>query len=76
MDQYLKVLFPTRRHVWIDGAPAGWTNRVFQVETGHHVVTLNPSHPNFAPDRHDVLVIGTLPGTPMIVEFIRTDACA
>lgn len=74
MDQYLKVVFPTRRLVWIDGVATAWTNRVFQLETGHHVVTLSPTHPNFQPEQFDLLVTGTRPDAPLILEFTRKDA--
>ena len=73
MDQYLKVVFPTRRQVWIDGVASAWTNKVFQLETGHHTITLGSSKKNYAPDRHDLLVTGTLPSAPMVIEFTRTD---
>ncbi|PMR67086.1 hypothetical protein [Halomonas heilongjiangensis] len=76
MDQYLKVVFPTRRLVWIDGVAAAWTNRVFQVETGHHIVTLGPSMKNFEPDHFDLHVTGTLPTAPLIIEFTRRDTDA
>lgn len=67
----MKVVFPTRRHVWIDGRPAAWTNRIFQVEAGHHRVSLNPGRANFQPDHHEVNVKGTLPTEPLVVEFTR-----
>lgn len=73
MDQYLKVVFPTRRLVWIDGVASAWTNRVFQVETGHHTIALGSVKPNFSPDHYDLLVTGTLPSDPMVIEFTRTD---
>lgn len=71
MDQYMKVVFPTRRHVWIDGRPAAWTNRVFQVEAGHHWVSLNPANANFEPAQHVVNVTGTLPTDPLVIEFTQ-----
>jgi hypothetical protein len=71
MDQYMKVVFPTRRHVWIDGRAAAWTNRVFQIEAGHHWVSLNPERANFRPDYHEINVTGTLPTDPLVLEFTQ-----
>jgi len=73
MDQYIKVLFPTRRKVWVDGNPAGFTNKVFQIDAGHHTITLWSSKKNFSPDAHEVNVIGTIPTKPLIVEFVRKE---
>jgi len=73
MDQYLKVVFPTRRLVWIDGVASAWTNRVFQIETGHHTIALGSRKPNFSPESYELLVTGTLPSAPMVLEFTRTD---
>ena len=73
MDQYIKVIFPTRRKVWVDGTPAGFTNRVFQVEGGNHTITLGQSKKNFSPEEQNVNVRGTMPSEPLIITFTRTD---
>jgi len=72
MDEYVKVTFPTRRQVWVDGKPAGFTNKIFQVETGNHVFDLGPKK-NYKPERQERAVQGTMPEEPMIVAFERVD---
>lgn len=72
MDEFVKVTFPTRRQVHVDGEFSGYTNKVFQVQTGHHTFDLGPK-PNYRPDRQQCLVQGTLPEQPMIIGFERTD---
>lgn len=74
MDQYIKVIFPTRRKVWVDGNEAGLTNKVFQVEAGHHTITLGQSKKNYTPEQHNVNVTGTMPTEPLRIEFFRTDS--
>ena len=67
-DQYVKVVFPTRRKVWVDDRLTGFTNKPFQLETGHHVFHLGEPV-DYRPERREVLVTGTLPDEPMIIEF-------
>ena len=71
MDEYIKVTFPTRRKVRVDGEATGFTNKVIQVETGHHTFDLGPKQ-NYSPEELDVNVIGTIPTEPMIISFTRT----
>ena len=73
VDEYVRVTFATRRKVRVDGQPTGFTNKVFQVETGHHTFDLGPKQ-NYSPNRHDVNVIGTIPSEPMVISFTRTEA--
>ena len=73
MDQYIKVIFPTRRKVLIDDTPAGFTNSVFQVEAGNHTITLGQSKKNYSPEEQNVNVTGTMASEPLIVVFTRTD---
>jgi len=72
MDEYVKVTFPTRRQVRVDGKPAGFTNKIFQVETGTHVFDLGPKQ-NYKPEQQERTVQGTLPEEPMIIPFQRVD---
>ena len=72
MDEYVKVTFSTRRKVRVDGEPAGFTNKVFQVETGNHTFDLGLKQ-NYSPVERDVNVIGTIPTEPMVISFTRTD---
>ncbi len=68
MDEYVKVIFTTRRKVWVDGNPAGFTNKVFQVETGQHKFDLGPEK-NYTPGEQIIDVVGTTPVDPMIINF-------
>ena len=72
MDEYVKVTFPTRRRVWVDGQQAGFTNKTFQVETGSHRFDLGPTA-NYKPAQQQRNVEGTLAEEPMIVAFKRVD---
>ncbi len=72
MDEYVKVTFPTRRKVRVDGQAAGFTNKVFQVETGSHTFDLG-SKQNYSPEEQTKNVVGTAASEPMIIEFSRTD---
>lgn len=73
MDEYIKVLFPVRRKVWVDGNPAGFTNKAFQIETGNHTITLGSSTKNYSPEQYDVCVTGTIPAEPLLLLFTRKD---
>ena len=70
MDEYVKVSFPTRRQVRVDGKPGGFTNKIFQVETGNHVFDLG-SKMNYRPEQVECMIKGTLPEEPMIIAFER-----
>jgi hypothetical protein len=72
MDEYIKVVFPTRRKVRVDGKAAGFTNRVFQVETGHHNFDLGDK-PNYRPKKKNVEVINTQPSAPMVLIFEQAE---
>lgn len=54
----------------MDDEPCGFTNKVFQVETGTHVFDLGPKD-NYKPGQRKCLVDGTLADEPMILEFER-----
>ena len=72
MDEYVKVIFPTRRQVRVDGEAGGYTNKIFQVETGSHAFDLGPKM-NYKPRQQTRMVKGTLPEEPMIIVFKRLD---
>ena len=71
-DEYVKVVFSTRRLVWIDDEKAGYTNTVFQIETGHHKFTLGP-YKNYLPEEQWFEVTGTLPSDPLTIVFTRKE---
>jgi hypothetical protein len=67
-DQYVKVTFPTDRFVRVDGTPAGFTNKEFQVESGEHRFDLGEPK-DYKPDERVVTVNNTLPGHPEVIRF-------
>lgn len=68
MDEFVKVTFPGRRQVYVDGNPAGFTNDVIQVQTGTHTFNLGAPR-NYLPFSKTVRVTGTLAPLPMIIAF-------
>jgi len=68
MDEFIKVIFTTRRKVFVDGNPAGFTNKMFQVETGQHKFDLGPEK-DYTPVEQIIDVVGTTPLDPMIIHF-------
>ena len=72
MEEFVKVTFATKRKVYVDGRASGFTNKVFQVETGHHTFDLGPKQ-NYKPTQHDENVTGTLATQPMIIAFERIE---
>ncbi|MGH8581406.1 MAG: PEGA domain-containing protein [Gammaproteobacteria bacterium] len=68
MDEFVKVTFPGRRQVYVDGKPNGFTNEPIQVQTGTHTFDLGVP-PNYRPARQTVKVTGTLAPLPMIIAF-------
>jgi hypothetical protein len=71
MDEYVKVTYPTRRTVRVDAQESGFTNKVFQVQTGGHSFDLGPYH-NYKPEQRIVDVRGTTPAHPMVIKFSPT----
>jgi len=68
-DQYVKVVFPDARSVFVDGHDAGSTNKEFQVEAGEHRFHLGEPR-NYTPDVQVVTVNNTLPGQPRTITFL------
>jgi hypothetical protein len=66
--QYLKVVFPDERQVFIGGRVAGETNRRLVVEEGTHYIRLAPPR-NYSPRYRRPTVTGTTPRRPMEVVF-------
>ena len=66
--EYLVVSFPRNRPVLINGMFMGNTNNKLEIEGGAYEVTLGPPL-DFTPEKRDVNLQNTSPGTPMIVEF-------
>lgn len=67
--QYLKVIFPEQRDVFLDQASVGFTNDRLKADSGDYDVTLGGS--GFVPEKTPIVLVGTSPTRPMIVEFSR-----
>jgi hypothetical protein len=63
MDEFVKVTFPGRRRMYVDGNPTGLTNDVIQVQTGTHTFDLGAPR-NYRPSRRIVRVWARLRPSP------------
>lgn len=68
--EYVKVTFPTRRLVYIDGEQNGYTNDVLRIDAGTHLFELGNLY-NYTPDSRKVLVQDTSLLSPLEVAFSR-----
>jgi hypothetical protein len=66
--EYVKVIFPTDRFVYIDGDKNGNTNEVLRADAGTHVFDLGPLA-NYQPASRKVLVKNTSEIEPLEIEF-------
>jgi len=68
--EYVIVVFPTNRLVYIDGEKNGSTNDKFRVDTGTHTFDLG-SYANYDPPSQTVVVQGTNVLEPMQIVFTK-----
>ena len=68
--EFVKVTFPTRRRVYIDDEPNGYTNEVLRIDAGTHVFELG-KRANYRPGSRTVTVKDTTVLEPMEVAFSR-----
>ena len=66
--EYVKVVYPTKRLVYIDGEQNGYTNEVLRVDAGTHVFELG-SVLNFEPSFRRTTVKGTTVFEPLEIVF-------
>ncbi len=66
--EYVKVVFPTRRRVYIDGEQNGYTNQVLRVDAGTHMFDLGPLA-NYRPASRKAMVQETTVLEPMEIRF-------
>ena len=71
--EYVKVTFPTKRLVYIDGEENGYTNEVLRIEAGTHLLELG-NLANYRPASRKVTVADTTVLEPLEVAFLRKDA--
>jgi hypothetical protein len=73
--QFVIVLFPELRQVFIDDGPQGMTGATQAVENGFHKFDLGEPQ-NYAPLQQVVEVTGTTPTSPMPIIFGQAVALA
>lgn len=66
--EYVKVVFPKRRPVYIDGEQNGYTNQVLRVDPGTHVFDLGPLA-NYRPASRKTMVQDTTVLEPLEIRF-------
>jgi hypothetical protein len=70
--EYVLVVYPTDRIVYIDGENSGQTNTVLRVDAGTHIFELgNPK--NFTPVSCKILVQDTTELNPLKVVFRKKE---
>ncbi len=70
--EYLKVRFPTRRKVKIDGEFNGYTNKVIRIQGGPHTITMGKPL-NFRPKSRRVNLKRTSVLKPKIVKLEKVE---
>lgn len=68
--EYVVVVFPTSRLVYIDDERGGYTNDTLRVDSGTHVFDLG-SYANYEPPSRRVIVQGTTVLEPMEIVFSK-----
>lgn len=68
--EYVIVMYPTNRLVYIDGDKNGTTNDKLRVDTGTHVFDLG-NYANYDPPSQTVMVQGTNVFDPMPIIFTK-----
>lgn len=68
--EYVTVVFPTRRLVYIDREKNGYTNDKFRVDTGTHVFDLG-NYANYEPASQEVVIEGTTVLQPKEIVFTK-----
>jgi hypothetical protein len=68
--EYVKVIFPTDRLVYIDGEESGSTNEVLRLDAGTHVFDLGKLA-NYRPASRKVMVKDTTALEPLAIRFFR-----
>ena len=66
--EYVKVIYPTRRMVYVDGEQNGYTNQVLRVDAGTHVFELGTVL-NFAPSFRRATIQDTTVFEPFEIAF-------
>ena len=67
--EWVKVLYPHKRDVFVDGRRSGETGVVLIVSRGTHRFGLGLP-PDYQPTKRDVKVIDTAPLAPLEIRFV------
>ena len=70
--EHVKVTFPTKRLVFIDGEQNGYTNDVLRVDAGTHMFDLGNVR-NYRPASRKVMVRDTTVLEPLEIAFTKKD---
>ena len=68
MPEYVKVNYPRRRNVFIDGTRNGYTNKLLRVSSRRMTFTLSEP-PNYSPNSVTKIVKNTTVLNPLVIEF-------
>jgi len=68
---FVMLRFPERRRAHVDGVKAGYTNEVLNIDRGMHVFAVDGD--DYRPVELKVMVQGTSPTEPLVIEFFRKD---
>ena len=71
--EYIIVIYPTERIVFVNGLKSGMTNQSLRIESGTHEISLGPLK-NYEPSSQVVLVSSTTVLDPFAVEFSPTES--
>ena len=70
--EYVIVIYPTNRFVYIDGEKGGITNDVLRVSEGTHEFDFG-NLKNYKPESQEVVVQGTTVIKPLEIVFFKKD---
>ena len=70
--EYVKVIYPQERSVYVDGGENGSTNTSIRVDEGTHVFDLGEPK-DYAPESQEVAVEGTTMLKPMEIAFQQVE---
>ena len=65
--EYVKVSYPSKRDVLVDGQVAGKTNDTLMVEAGHHIFALGDPQEVYEPPTVEKVVENTTPLSPLVI---------
>ena len=68
--EYVLVVYPTNRKVYVNDDPCGRTNKAFRVNPGSHKFDLG-SPQDYEPGNHEIEVINTSPLEPLEIVFSK-----